>query len=258
MRRTRFWLAALFGGLVGPLAGQIHLPEVRIAGKTACQIHPDSGEATAALWIDAKQALENTTALDSSPPTLLVQEWRRTLAPSLVLRWERRDTSLIKTRQPFARKTPGNLERDGYIQSRRDLVHYYGPGADLLLSERFLRAHCFGRREGSGAWEGLVGLTFEPLPAQRKPDVRGVLWIDPVLHQLRLIEYTWSNAPEEAWAPEIGGRVEFARLADGGWIIQRWNMRMPRPSETPGRGYGGYTDQGGEVLAIGAPRKRRR
>jgi hypothetical protein len=249
-------ILAATGG--GDLAAQTRLPEVRIAGKTACQIHPDSGAATADLWIDAKSALESAATGDSASPTFLVQHWRRTLGPNLGLRWERRDTTHVTTRQPFSKKTPANLERAGYIQGKWDVLTYYGPGADLLLSERFLRLHCFRRETGPGARSGLLGLAFEPLPSQQLPDVEGVLWIDPVLHLLRDIEYTWTNAPPEARAPAVGGRVDFARLASGGWIIQRWNMRMPRASDMPGTGFGGYTDQGGEVLAVGGPRPRRR
>lgn len=243
--------------LVAQLPAQQRLPGVRTVGKTACQVHPETGEATAALWITAREALESATAIDSEPPRLLIQSWRRTLERNLRLRWERRDTTEVRTRRPFSEETPSNLERVGYIQMRRDGLVYYGPGADLLLSERFLKSHCFRRQEGTGAATGLVGLFFEPLPAQRLPDVTGVLWIDPARRELRSLVYTWTNPPEDARAPALGGRVEFARLVGGEWIIRSWNMRMPRPWDVPGSGYGGYTDQGGEVIAIGpGPRGR--
>lgn len=248
-------LLALVGTGHDAILAQARLPDVKISGRTSCQIHPESGAATAELWIDAKTALERTVAGDSSSPTFLVQQWRRTLGPDLGLRWERRDTSRVTTRQPFSKQTPANLERAGYIQKRWDVLTYYGPGAELLLSERFLRQHCFRRETGAGSRIGLIGLAFEPLPAQRLPDVAGVLWIDPVLRLLRYVEYTWTNPPPEARAPALGGRVDYTRLADGGWIIQRWNIRMPRASDIPGTGSGGYTDQGGEVLAVGARRR---
>ena len=249
---------ALMAGGGGMLAGQARLPDIRISARTSCQIHPESAAATAEIWIDAKTALESVAAGDSSVPTFLVQNWRRTLGPNLRLRWEERDTARVTTRQPFSKKAPDNLERAGYIQGKWNVLTYYGPDAELLLSERFLRQHCFRPEPGGGARAGLVGLAFEPLPSQRLPDVAGVLWIDPVLRLLRYVEYTWTNPPLEARAPALGGRVDFIRMADGRWIIQRWNMRMPRASDIPGTGFGGYTDQGGEVLAVGAARPRRR
>jgi len=89
-----------------------------------------------------------------------------------------------------------------------------------------------------------------PLPGTDRPDVTGVLWVDPVRGGLRSVEYTWINAPEEARAPGIGGRADFARLGSGGWIVQRWNIRMARPESGSWRNFDGYTDQGGEVLAV--------
>ena len=248
MTRTLAGLLLLIPAL---LAAQERLPEVRTVAKTACQVHPEGGAATASLWLMAREALESAVATDSAPPTLLVQRWRRTLLPDLRLRWERRDTFRVRTRQPFSEKTPGNLERVGYIQIQRSGIVYYGPGADLLLSERFLKNHCFRRQEGRGGTAGLVGLAFEPLPVQRRPDVEGVLWIDPARRELRTLEYTWRNAPEDARAPASGGRVEFSRMVGGEWIIRSWNIRMPRPWDVTGLGWGGYTDQGGEVLAVG-------
>lgn len=95
-----------------------------------------------------------------------------------------------------------------------------------------------------------MGLAFSPLPRTTIPDVQGVLWIDPERGELRSMEYTWLNAPLEARAPGIGGWADFTRLATGGWIVQRWNLRMARPEAGYARGFDGYTDHGGEVIAV--------
>ncbi|HLB54360.1 MAG TPA: hypothetical protein VJK71_04580 [Gemmatimonadales bacterium] len=229
---------------------QERLPNLRVKGKTPCQIHPESAKETANLWVAAQETLESATAKDSAPPNLLVREWRRTLDFAFRLRYEYSDTSVIRTRKPFEKPAPGNLERVGYIQRQGWSTVYYGPDAGLLLSERFLRRHCFRRIEGEGATAGLAGLAFTPLPGTDRPDVTGVLWVDPVRGGLRSVEYTWINAPEEARAPGIGGRADFARLGSGGWIVQRWNIRMARPESGSWRNFDGYTDQGGEVLAV--------
>jgi hypothetical protein len=250
----------LLGG-PGIATAQARLPSVRVSGKTPCEIHPESASETAELWLAAREALEGAAQDGDSLPRMLVQQWRRSLGMSLRLLWERRDTSYVTTLHPFEKPAPDNLERVGYIQQRGWTTVFYGPDAGLLLSERFLRRHCFRRLSGSGANAGLAGLAFVPLPDTEVPDVAGVLWIDPVAGELRYVEYAWTNAPPEARATGVGGRTDFTRLASGNWIIQRWNIRMPRPTAGLGDGFDGYTDEGGEVLVVlGAapPRQRKR
>ncbi len=225
------------------------LPPVRVSAKTPCQIHPELGLTTALLWEAARDALESASRSDTSTPRLLVREWRRRLDFRFGIRAEQSDTSEIRTRHPFENRAPDNLERVGYIQHQGWSIVYYGPDPALLLSERFLRHHCFRRVEGSGGFAGLVGLAFAPLPHTSVPDVSGVLWVDPG-RGLRSLEYTWLNPPPEARAPGIGGRADFARIDAVGWIVQRWNIRMARQETGYGPGFEGYTDQGGEVLAV--------
>ncbi|HEV8612652.1 MAG TPA: hypothetical protein VGQ73_04015, partial [Gemmatimonadales bacterium] len=61
-----------------------------------------------------------------------------------------------------------------------------------------------------------------------------------------------------ARAPGVGGQADFVRLSSGGWIIQRWNIRMARSIDELIGASDGYTDQGGEVLAVldGKPVRR--
>jgi hypothetical protein len=236
--------------LAASLSAQERLPEVRTTARTPCRVHPDSSAETAALWLVAREALESAARPTDPLPVLTLMEWRRTLDNAQRLRRERVDTQQVSSRNPFARAAPGDLERVGYIRTHGLTTVYYGPDAELLLSERFLRRHCFRRVMGLGADSGLAGLGFEPLPRAGRPDVAGVLWVDTLAAGLRRVEYVWTGAPEEARAPGVGGRAEFARLEDGGWIIRRWNIRMPRPAAGLGAGYDGYTDQGGEVLVV--------
>jgi hypothetical protein len=246
------WIAS-----AGSLLAQPRLPGLRVPGKTPCEIHPETAAETAELWLAAREALEGTRA-GPQTPRLLIQEWRRTLDQSLRLRWERRDTFAISSRHPWEKPLPGNLERAGYIQHQGWSTVYYGPDAGLLLSEWFLRRHCFSRIAGTGATVGLSGLAFAPLPAADRTDVAGVLWIDLSRGELRRVEYRWTNPPLGARAPGVGGQADFVRLSSGGWIIQRWNIRMARSIDELIGASDGYTDQGGEVLAVldGKPVRR--
>ncbi|HTL04530.1 MAG TPA: hypothetical protein VL241_02200 [Gemmatimonadales bacterium] len=236
---------------------ETRLPNLEVSGKTPCEVHPESAAETADLWLAAKETLESAARIPQDAPTLLIRQWRRTLDGRLRLRWERSDTSLVRTLHPFEKPMPGNLERAGYIQQRGWTTVYYGPDAGLLTSEWFVRRHCFSRIAGSDGFAGLVGLVFAPPASTERTDVAGVLWIDPDRHELRHLEYAWTRAPEEASARGVGGRADFTRLKSGGWIIQRWNIRMPHPEAGLGNGFDGYTDQGGEVLAVSEGKPRR-
>ena len=252
-----FGLLLVLDAWSGVAVAQERLPNVRVSAKSPCEIHPETAGETADLWLAAREALQAASDTTGSPPTLLVQEWRRTLDPRMRLRWERRDTSRVTTFHPFEKRQPANLERAGFIQRQGWNTVYYGPDSGLLLSEWFLRRHCFSRIEGYGGSTGLVGLGFAPLPDTRLTDVSGVLWIDAARGELRHVEYAWTNAPEEARVLGVGGRADFVRLNSGGWIVQRWNIRMPHPRAELDGTFDGYTDQGGEVVAVG-PRKTNR
>src|ERR1041384_580726 len=240
-----------------PRGGRV--PELRVkAKKSPCQAHPESAAEAAALWAEARTALDASSGDERRPPTLLVEEWRRTLGPDLRLRWERRDTSRRATLHPFEGMSP-SLDRAGYIQQQGWSLVFYGPDPGFLLSDDFLRRHCFRRVEGAGASTGLAGLAFDPLPRQNLPDVAGVLWIDPVTREPRFVESAWTNAPEVATGPRAGGWSEFVRLPAGGWIVHRYYMRLPRLERGGMLGYDlvGYTDHGGEVPAVGEVREKK-
>lgn len=255
---SRFLAVLLALGAASRAAAQARIPEVKTSARTPCEVHPETAVETAELWLSARLALESSTATDSNPPLLLLRKWRRTLSRSLNLISERLDTSRVATRQPFGVKTPSNIERVGYVQRMLSTLIFYGPDPDEIVTERFLRQHCFRRVDGSGATQGLAGLTFDPLPRQEKPDVSGVLWVEPVSGALRYVEYSWTNPPSWAGGGKAHGRTDFVRLATGGWVIQRWYIRLPRRMLGSYDDYDGYVDEGGELLAVGPPSPRKK
>jgi hypothetical protein len=141
---------------------------------------------------------------------------------------------------------------NGYVVVDGDGWTDYGPDAEVLLSDIFLRTHCFETR----AEKGLVGLAFTPARGRNLPDVKGTLWVDPDNAELRYLEFTYTRIPERLNAPKAGGRVEFMRVPNGAWIVRDWVIRMPIAQVVAGA-YNtsaprvvGYREAGGSAVEI--------
>jgi hypothetical protein len=131
-------------------------------------------------------------------------------------------------RSVWRSRDASELTRVGYREERGDGIHFFAPDAALLLSDEFQDTHCFGVQRGEGPTAGLVGLTFQPSRRRGVTDVSGVLWLDAATAELRHLDFRFTGLPREEDHEGVGGRVEFARLAGGAWIVRRWRLRMPQ------------------------------
>jgi hypothetical protein len=144
------------------------------------------------------------------------------------IRTERSDSVRATSRRPFVSHDPELLHQRGYIFPVGDSTSYNAPDADLLLSEGFVQDHCFEiAAPGADDPPGMIGLKFEPTRSRRVPEIGGVLWLDRVTAELRLLEFGYRNADLPPEAQHAGGRVRFGRLPNGGWIVDDWSIRMP-------------------------------
>jgi hypothetical protein len=194
-----------------------------------CAVRPGAGVATAALWEEARKAL-NATAFGQRERLFRydVVMWNRDLDPHTlaVLHDERRTASGDAT-SPFVSAPPEQLGREGYVRRiAGDTLVFSAPDADALLSDEFLNDHCF-KVATTADDASLVGLEFQPTSGRSVSDIRGVLWLDRGTAELRRLEYSYVNGPREAELGGVGGRVEFGRVQGGPWIVKRWNIRMP-------------------------------
>jgi len=96
-----------------------------------------------------------------------------------------------------------------------------------LISDAFLRTHCFETKPGRGETEGLIGLAFTPARDRTLPDITGTLWIDRGTAMLHHLDFTYVRLPQELVASRAGGRLEFMRVPSGAWIVRDWVIRMP-------------------------------
>lgn len=215
----------------------VTLEGVSAAGRPRCEATPTSGAALARVWEEARKALALTvrTAADSTIGYDFATYVRvvQTRTDSIL-----EDTTNVVRMVggiPFTSVPVGELDQLGFVRATGGKVTFFGPDAEVLLSQRFLSAHCFSLRHGSGDEAGLIGLAFEPVPTRQRPDVRGVLWLDARSAELRHVEweYTRVHAPAK-YAPR--GRADYVRLPGGAWMIRGWWLRLPAaPARVLGR-----------------------
>ena len=207
------------------------LSDVRVTGRTSCVRNPASNARTAALWEEARAALtaavisQTLKAINDSvvryQRKLDVNTWR-------VLYEDRRRVS-VSTDRPFRSLPAEVLSVGGYVTVNQDgSVDYYAPDAEVLLSDTFLADHCFKIHAGDPIEHpGQVGLAFQPIPERKKPDVKGVLWLDGKTAELRSLEFQYTWLPNDIRPVDYGGTVSFFRMPGGRWIVRSWRIRMP-------------------------------
>jgi hypothetical protein len=228
----------------------IVLPVLAVESESECSVRPEEGEATYVLWEEARKALqvtEKTAAayrFDAMTYQRHVNLWGEAL--------EQGDVQFVSYagRHPWRSVPIEELEEHGYAREAEEGTYFYGPDAEVLLSDQFLDSHCFRYRTGGD--DVIVGLAFEPVsePTDRV-DVDGVLWLDRETSQLRTLEFSYTGiaAPSHlGTGPGPYGQMVFDQLPAGGWIVREWWIRTPTGSRQRGvQTYVTYAQQGGRV-----------
>lgn len=218
----------------------VRLTELRARGDRRCILRPEQGLEVYRLWNEVRKALEAAAWTDAMGVyRYRLTHFTRSLDPTRPIAWEERqhhDQGLY--RQPFESLSAEDLVENGFIRQGDGGLVYSAPDARVLLSDIFLDTHCF-RLHGPGRDDdlrGFIGLAFSPVPGPRsRPDVEGVLWVDPTTAELRRLEYSYTRLRSvglTAGEGKAGGTVDFQRLPNGAWIIREWAVRMPVVEET--------------------------
>lgn len=248
------------------------LPEVEVVatGTPVCAVRGRDARRVAALWDEARTALTATrlSVRDRPIEGTVVRH---------VLSVDPENTAALRetharvqnaVEHPFTSLDADSLSALGYWREiSGDSAIFFGPDAEVLLSEAFRRDHCYSVAEGNRTRRGLIGLGFEPVADRTLPDVRGTLWMDARTFELRFLEFHYSRLPLGDNSERVGGEVHFARLPNGAWFVRRWFIRMPqfrRPAEVPAFLRAAYdslatvyrmNEEGGSMIieGVGAP-----
>ncbi|HKC39380.1 MAG TPA: carboxypeptidase-like regulatory domain-containing protein [Gemmatimonadales bacterium] len=206
----------------------VALSQVVVQGERQCDV--ESGASVAAVWEEVHEALAAVSWTSRDPGYwYAIARFERETTPGGRARgpdstW--RDDGY--RRVPIQSAPPAQLERDGFVVVDSAGSTYHGPDADELISDPFLRTHCFETTSGRGETEGLIGLAFSPARGRTLPDISGTLWIDRATAMLHHLDFNYTRLPEGLVAPRAGGRIEFLRVPSGAWIVRDWVIRMPQ------------------------------
>ncbi len=205
----------------------VALSQVVVQGERQCDV--ESGASVAAVWEEVHEALAAVSWTSRDPGYwYAIARFERETTPGGRARgpdstW--RDDGY--RRVPIKSVPPDQLEREGFVVVDSEGWTYHGPDADELISDAFLRTHCFETKSGRGDTEGLIGLAFAPARGRTLPDITGTLWIDRTTAMLHHLDFSYTRLPEGLVAPRAGGRIEFLRVPSGAWIVRDWVIRMP-------------------------------
>ncbi|MDP1890285.1 MAG: carboxypeptidase-like regulatory domain-containing protein [Gemmatimonadaceae bacterium] len=232
----------------------IVLATVTTEASSSCRQTGAAGVNVATVYEEARKALLSTTLKsgDGDPlARLSVYGQARTIGnrPVGELELEFKEGVTVK---PFQSLRPDSLAKVGYVERDLTSYTYFAPDADVLLSELFASSHCLGLTDGKGERAGWIGLTFRPQQFKRNfVDVSGTLWLDRASNELRRMDFTFEGLPIALQRVDAGGVVEFTRLPDGIWFVNRWELLMPRMTLPPAPPrVAGMFVRGGEVWWI--------
>jgi hypothetical protein len=223
-------------------------PLLVTAAQRECTIRPQAEAAV--VWEELRKVLDAASVGDQSRhhtyrKRIFTQD--RTLRSRRT--YNRQEWTLAFSDEAFHATPVDRLAQHGFVENvQGDSVVFYVPDANTLLSDAFLDHHCFRLRERRGS----VGLEFAPTADRTLPDIRGVLWMDRRTAQLRRLEYTYVNLPYPNPDDALGGEMVFEQLPDGGWMVRRWAVRMPRfrVSERGTPFVAGLVEQGGAIVSV--------
>ena len=229
--------------------------------ETACQQLTGPGTPAGDLWVELKKALTASAMTEAQGLVPLdVDLYERALDRNLAVISERAEQRTRISRRPATGISWDQVDSAKHGEASNSDV-YRAPDAATMLSDQFVRSHCYAAIRGYGPETGLTGLEFKPARVTTQPELTGVLWLDPKANALRSLSFDYVNLPIPLRIARTTGRVEFQQLAGGQWIVPRWYIRMPRVARVNSTDVGspavsrdtlvGYQEVGGAARPAG-------
>jgi hypothetical protein len=201
---------------------------VVMRSESACQQMTGPGTPAGDIWTELKKALTASAMTEAQGLVPLdVDLYERVLDRDLGIVSERSEQRLRISRRPATGISWDQVDTTRRGDAATNDV-YRAPDAASLVSDQFVKSHCFSAIRGYGQEAGLSGLEFRPARVGGQPELTGVLWLDPKSNALRSMNFDYVNLPIPLRVARTTGRLEFEQLPGGHWIVPRWYIRMPR------------------------------
>jgi hypothetical protein len=241
------------------------MPAPNVArGEVACQQLTGPGTPAGDVWAELRKALSASAMTEAQGLVPLdVDLYERVLDLNLAIISERAEQRSRVPRRPVTGISWDQIDATRRGESSSSDI-YRAPDAATIVSDQFVKSHCFAAIRGYGPETGLIGLEFRPSRIAGQAELSGVLWLDPRSKALRSLNFDYVNLPIPLRIARTTGRLEFQQLPGGQWIVPRWYIRMPRLARvaaTTGNSQAasrdsllGYQEVGGEARPAGTAR----
>jgi len=219
-------IAASVDIFMTPLASL--LESIQVNDVTKCSKRSDRAAALA-LWEQVRTGLLATVvAGETNPARVRRLVFDRTLGPDDTPRSQSVRIDSAQTDRPFgAALTVADFLAKGFTSDSAGAEVFYGPDAEILLSDGFAAGYCFRLADHNAERPAQVGLAFSPAERRRdRIDIEGTLWVDSVARRLVDIDYNYLGLDSRIMALHPGGRTSFRTMKNGFVMLDRWMIRL--------------------------------
>jgi hypothetical protein len=225
------------------------LEGVRVVASATCPRTPDRAAAFALLDQARAGLLATVVAREANPANVIRVGFDRTMdangdrIASQKVRLELADRATVSFN---ATHSALEFVRRGFMHDSAGRQTFFGPDADVLLDDRFVRAYCFHILDADRTRPAQIGLGFAPAARRDgRVDIAGALWIDTVARVLKGVEFRYLGLLQLAEGFQSGGRVSFNEVAKSIVLIDRWSLRLVGAADTT------VTDKNGSAVHRG-------
>jgi hypothetical protein len=207
----------------------VRMAAARVVADARCEVPPDAARRIARWFTEARTSL---IASQVEPPEGTVRSRVRVVTREGETVTQH-DEGTMASLRPFRSPPFDSIERTGFVVAQRDgSTRYRAPDADLLVDPRFLERYCLHEVATPDSLPGWVGVGFRPVAGRRNlADVQGTLWLDSASATLRRLTFGYVGADPLVERAGAGGMLDYERLENGVWFVQRWLLRTPRVGE---------------------------